>query len=246
MSTVTTAVQTKFEEPGTALVVIAHPDDGEFSVAGTIAGLVKNGWQVVYVVCTDGSRGSNDPLMPPFRMAPIRHHEQFEAARALGVQLVTFLDYEDGTLQPTLELRRDLTRAIRCYRPDIVFCQDPTRSYMLSQYINHPDHRAVAEATLYAVFPSACTRFIFSELLDEGFEPHKVRDVYLYGAMQPDMWVDITENIEAKVNALMAHRSQVGEDREAVGGRLKARSREVGQKYGVEYAEEFKRLTLVR
>ncbi|MBC7261936.1 MAG: PIG-L family deacetylase [Chloroflexi bacterium] len=224
------------------MVITAHPDDAEFTVAGTVARWVKEGWPVVYVICTDGSRGSNDPGMPPERMSPIRHAEQLEAARILGVQTVVFLDYEDGTLQPTLELRRDLTRLIRRYKPDIVICSDPTRYFHRDMYVNHPDHRAAGEAALYAIFPSAVTRFIFPELLEEGLEPHKVGEIYLYGSAEPNIWIDITDTIELKVAALKAHRSQV--DPEYAEIRIREWNGQVGRQYGVSYAEEFRRIIL--
>jgi len=224
------------------MVIIAHPDDAEFTVAGTVACWVKEGAQVVYAVCTDGSRGSNDPQMPPAHMAPIRHAEQLEAARILGAQRVIFLDYEDGTLQPTLQLRHDLTRLIRCHKPDIVICQDSTVHFHRNLYVNHPDHRSAGEAALYAVFPSACTRFIFPELLEEGLEPHKVREIYLFGSSEPDTWVDITDTIELKVAALKAHRSQVNP--EYVDTMLHGWNAEVGRRHGVSYAEEFRRIIL--
>jgi len=227
---------------GTRMVIMAHPDDSEFSVAGTVARWVRGGWQVIYVICTDGSRGSNDPGMSPARIAALRHAEQKEAARILGVQEVVFLDYEDGTLQPTLELRRDLTRLIRRYRPDAVICADPTRYFHRNLYVNHPDHRAAGEAALYAIFPSAVTRFIFSELLEEGLEPHKVQEIYLSGTLEPDTWVDITDTVELKVAALRAHRSQV--DPEYAATRTREWNGELGRKYGVPFAEEFRRIVL--
>lgn len=226
----------------TRMVITAHPDDAEFTVAGTVARWAKEGYAVIYVICTDGSRGSNEPDMPPERMAPIRHAEQLEAARILGVQAVIFLDYEDGTLQPSLELRRDLTRLIRRYKPDIVICSDPTRYFHRDMYVNHPDHRAAGEAALYAIFPSAVTRFIFPELLEEGLEPHKVGEIYLYGSTEPNTWVDITETIELKVAALKAHRSQVDPDYAEI--RIREWNGQVGRQYGVPYAEEFRRIIL--
>ena len=225
----------------TRMAITAHPDDTEFTMAGTAAKWVQEGFQVVYVICTDGSRGSNDPAFPPEKMTPIRHAEQEEAARILGVATVVFLDYEDGTLQPSLELRRDLTRLIRRYRPDIVICGDPT-VYLRNMYINHPDHRAAAEASLHAVFPSACTRFIFRELLDEGLEPHKVSEVYLYGAAEPDTGIDISAVVELKIAALKAHRSQVRPD--YAEARVREWNGELGRRHGVAFAEEFKRIVL--
>jgi len=231
-----------YSQPNTRMVIIAHPDDAEFTVAGTVARWIKEGLRVIYVVCTDGSRGSNAPDMPPERMKPIRHAEQREAARILGVHEVIFLDYEDGTLEPTMELRRSLTRLIRRYKPDVVICQDPTVHFQRNVYINHPDHRAAGEAALYAIFPSACTRFVFSELLEEGLEPHKVGEIYLYGSSEPETWIDITETIELKVAALKAHRSQVNPD--YVDTMVRSWNADVGRRHGVPYAEEFRKIIL--
>ena len=230
-------------EPGTCLVIMAHPDDAEFNVAGTVARWIRDGWRVIYVVCTDGSRGSNDAHMPPSRMKPIRHAEQLKAADILGVHTVVSLDYEDGTLQPTLELRRDLTRLIRRFKPTIVISRDPS-VHFYGDYINHPDHRATGEAALYAVFPSAGTRFIFPELLEEGLEPHRVRELFLYGSPEPDVWVDITETVDLKIAALKAHRSQVRADRAEAW--IRARAGDIGKRFGVAYAEQFNRMILVR
>ncbi len=224
------------------MVITAHPDDAEFTVAGTVGRWIKEGSHVVYVICTDGSRGSNDPQMPPTRMKVIRQAEQHEAARIVGVQTVVFLDYQDGTLQPTLELRRDLTRVVRRHKPDIVICQDPTARFYGNNYVNHPDHRAAGEAALYAVFPSAGTRFVFPELLEEGLEPHQVREIYLYGSPDPNIWVDISETIDLKIAALKAHCSQVNPDH--VDTMLRTWNGEAGRRHGVPYAEEFKRMIL--
>jgi LmbE family N-acetylglucosaminyl deacetylase len=224
------------------MVIVAHPDDAEFTCAGTVARWVMEGHRVIYVICTDGSRGSNDPGRPPEVMAPLRRAEQLEAAGILGVEQVLFLAHEDGTLEPTLELRRELTRLVRRYRPDIVICGDPTRIISRNVYINHPDHRAAAEGAVYAIFPSAVTRYIFPELLDEGLEPHKVREVYLYAPSEANDWVDISNTIDLKAAALKAHRSQVSE--EYVDERLREWNGELGRKHGVAYAEEFRKIVL--
>ncbi len=229
-------------EPTTRMVIVAHPDDAEFTCAGTVARWVKEGHPVIYVICTDGSRGSNDPGMTPEVMAPLRRVEQEEAASILGVREVIFLDHEDGTLEATLGLRRELTRLVRRYTPDIVISGDPTRIISRNVYINHPDHRAAAEGAIYAVFPSAVTRYIFPELLEEGLEPHKVAEVYLYAPNEPDIWVDISETIELKAAALKAHRSQVGP--EYVDQRLKEFNGELGRQHDVAFAEEFRRIVL--
>ncbi len=227
---------------GVRMVIIAHPDDAEFSSAGTIARWTHEGYRVIYVICTDGSRGSNDPDMPPDIITPIRHAEQLEAAGVLGVQEVVFLNHEDGTLEPTLELRRELTRLIRYYRPDIVISGDPTRHFQRNVYINHPDHRAAAEAALYAIFPSAVTRFIFPELLKENLEPHKVSEVFLYGSPESDTCVDISETIHLKIRALQKHCSQVKS--EYADQRTREWNGEIGRKHGCDYGEEYRRLVL--
>ncbi len=228
--------------PATRMVIIAHPDDAEFTCAGTVARWIREGHPVIYVICTDGSRGSNDPGMPPEVMAPIRRAEQLEAARILGVQEVIFLNHEDGTLEHTLELRKELTRLVRRYKPDAVICGDPTRIISRNVYINHPDHRAAAEAAIYAIFPSAVTRYIFPRLLDEGLEPHKVPEVYLYAPSEANDWVDISDTIDLKMTALKAHRSQVAP--EYVDQRIREWNGELGSQYGVAYAEEFRRIIL--
>jgi len=224
------------------MVIVAHPDDAEFTCAGTVARWIREGLDVIYVVCTDGSRGSNEPHMTPERMAPIRRAEQLAAADVLGVKTTIFLDYEDGTLQSTLELRRDLTRLIRLYAPDIVICADPTRYFHHDVYVNHPDHRAAGEAALYAIFPSAVTRFVFPELLDQGLQPHKVQEIYLYGSPEPNIFVDISDTIELKIAALRSHRSQVSSD--YADARLREWNGHLGRQHCVQFAEEFRRIVL--
>ena len=231
------------EQPRRVVVITAHPDDAEFTVAGTVARWAREGQEVIYVICTDGSRGSNDPKIEPVAMAVIRRAEQDAAAQVLGVKEVVYLDYEDGILQPTLALRRDLTRVIRRYRPDVVICSDPTRRFHGDDYLSHPDHRAGGDAALDAVFPSAGTRYIFPELLAEGLEPHDVKEVYVHGHSEPNHWVDITETIEIKIAALQRHNSQVGDWDDLPEG-IRSWAREAGAAQGMAYAESFKRIIL--
>lgn len=225
------------------MVITAHPDDAEFTVAGTVARWTRDGQEVIYVICTDGSRGSNDPKTEPTALSVIRKAEQDAAARALGVKEVIYLDYEDGILEPTLALRRDLTRAIRRYRPDVVMCSDPTMRYYGNDYLNHPDHRAAGDAALDAVFPSAGTRYIFPELLAEGLEPHDVKEVYIHGHSTPNHWIDISETVEIKIEALRRHESQVG-GWEGLAEGIRAWAKEAGAGQGMAYAESFKRIIL--
>ena len=162
---------------------MAHPDDIEFGTGGQVARWTDAGHRVVYCLVTDGGAGSNETNVDHADLVARRQQEQLKAADIVGVDDVRFLGYADGTLQPTLELRRDLTRIIRELKPYRVLIMDPTRccfsATSRSDYINHPDHRAAGEAALYAVFPSAETRPIFPELLDEGYEPHHVSELYL-------------------------------------------------------------------
>jgi len=227
---------------GTRLVIVAHPDDAEFTCAGTVARWVQEGFRVVYAICTDGSRGSNAPELSPEVVAEVRTEEQLAAARILGVSEIVFLNHEDGTLEPTLALRRELTKLVRKYRPDVVVCGDPTRYFYRNVYVNHPDHRAAAEAAIYAIFPSAVTRYVFPELLDEGLQPHKVSEIYLYGAAESDTWIDISETVHLKAAALKAHRSQVEPD--YADQRVREWNGELGRQHGVGYAEEFRRIIL--
>lgn len=231
------------EETERVMVITAHPDDAEFTVAGTVARWAQGGKTIIYVICTDGSRGSNDPQVKPERMVAIRKSEQEAAARLLGVEEIVYLGYEDGTLEPTLALRRDLTRVIRRYRPDIVVCPDPTVRYYGDGYLNHPDHRAAGDAALDAVFPSARTRYIFPELLDEGLEPHKVQAVLIRGSPSPNFWVDISDTIELKIAALKKHESQVSHI-QGLEEWIRARAQQEASGQDMAYAESFKRIIL--
>ncbi len=225
------------------MVIEAHPDDAEFTVAGTVAKWAQEGKAVIYVICTDGSRGTNDPQVKPESLVAIRKGEQEAAARLLGVEEIVYLGYEDGTLQPTLALRRDLTRVIRRYRPDIVICSDPTVRYYGDGYLNHPDHRSAGDAALDAVFPSASTRYIFPELLDEGLEPHQVQAVYIRGSLSPNFWVDISNIIELKIAALKKHESQVSHIQGLEEG-IRAWAQEEATGQDMTYAESFKCIIL--
>jgi LmbE family N-acetylglucosaminyl deacetylase len=190
-----------------ALVVAAHPDDSEFGVAGTAALWARDGWDVYYLVCSDGSKGSEDPEMTPDRLVPIRREEQRAAAAVLGVKDVFFLDHVDGELAYTPELARDVVRAIRTIKPHSVFTSDPNQ-IVRNTFINHPDHRCVGTVTLDAVYPMARNRPTFPDLLDEGLEPFSVKEVYLWSASDVNYKVDISEVIELKLEALKRHVSQ--------------------------------------
>jgi LmbE family N-acetylglucosaminyl deacetylase len=231
--------------PARVLSIHAHPDDQEFTVGGTLAKWARAGSVIVTVCVTSGSGGSNRSTPPDLTremLGPLREVEQRNACRVLGIPEVVFLGYEDGTLEATIALRRDLTRVIRRYRPDAVVCGDPTLRYYGSTYLNHPDHRAAADAALDAVFPSAGTRLIFPELLGEGLEPHEVREVYIHGSDRADTFVDIGATLDVKLAALREHRSQLGEwDPKPF---LVDWAREQGRKRRLAAAEAYRRMVL--
>jgi LmbE family N-acetylglucosaminyl deacetylase len=227
--------------PASAMVIVAHPDDAEFMVAGTVAKWCAEGAAVTYVIVTKGDKGSDDPAMTPSRLTAIREAEQRAAGGILGVQNFVFMGYEDGYLQHTLALREDLTRLIRIHRPQVVVCFDPTNRFLGDNYVNHPDHRASGDAAIDAVFPSARDRLTFPALLADGLEPHKVAELWLGGSAQPNVWVDIGETLSLKQQALAAHPSQLGPEIQEFALEM-GRGSAIGQPF--EFAESFRRIVL--
>jgi LmbE family N-acetylglucosaminyl deacetylase len=226
-----------------ALIIAAHPDDIEFVVAGTAAKWARAGTVVGYVLATSGDAGSHVPGITREEVARIREREQRAAAKIAGVDEVVFLGYHDGEVEPTLALRRDLVREIRRFRPDTVICYDPSRLLVGDRYINHPDHRAVGQAALDAIAPAAAMPLVFPELLEEGLEPHRVKEVLVASSPEADTWIDITETIDVKIEALRQHVSQFpdGWDPEEM---LRGWAEESGEKIGVPYAEAYRRIVL--
>jgi LmbE family N-acetylglucosaminyl deacetylase len=219
------------------LAIFAHPDDPDFIAGGTLVRWADEGKQIALCIVTDGGAGSNLPDADLAALVQTRQAEQRAASAVQGLEDLYFLGYKDGTLQPTIELRRELTRLIRQLKPDIVMLMDPTAVYYGDNYINHPDHRAAGEAALYAVFPSAQTRPIFPELLAEGFEPHTVRELYIAGSMTPNMYVDISTTLERKIAALLHHQTQVGAD---IATEMRSWAAESGKAVGMAAAETFR------
>jgi LmbE family N-acetylglucosaminyl deacetylase len=232
--------------PARVMSIHAHPDDQEFTVAGTLAKWARAGSEIVTVCITKGDAGSNDttPLeMTKEKLTRIRIEEQNNACKVLGVKEVILLDYHDGTLQPTIDLRRDLTRLIRKYKPDVVVCGDPTVRFYGDSYMNHPDHRVAADVALDAVFPAAVTRFIFPELLTEGYEPHAVKQVFIHGSEKPTTFIDIASSLDVKIAALKEHKSQIGDW--DPGEMMKEWAKDEGKEKGLEAAEAFRVMVLV-
>jgi LmbE family N-acetylglucosaminyl deacetylase len=226
------------DQPERVLVVMAHPDDADFTAAGSVALWAGQGADCVYLLCTDGNKGSDDPAMTPERLAPIRRAEQRAALARLGGRDVWCLGYEDGVLEPSLALRRAIAAAICRFRPDVVVCQDPTTYFFGSEYVNHPDHRAAGEAALAAVFPTARNRLIFPDLFRDGLEPWAVSAIYLVASQQADTWIDVTTTFEQKLAALAEHKSQFTIDQ--VEPFVRRWGAENGQTLGVPYAEAFR------
>jgi LmbE family N-acetylglucosaminyl deacetylase len=224
------------------MVVVAHADDAEWGCSGTVAKWCAEGWEVVYVLCTDGSKGSDNPELTSEELAKMRKQEQLNAAKVLGLRDVVFLDYEDAMLQPTLELRRDIAREIRRYRPDVLICMNPVRRLAENSYVGHPDHLASGEAALSAVFPTARDRLTFPELLKEGLEPHKVREVWVMEHEEANQYVDVTAYIDTAIAALKEHKSQVTE--EEADKYMKSWRSRIGERVGFKYAESFKRFQI--
>jgi len=195
-------------ERADVLVITPHPDDAEFGVAGTVVNMVRQGKRVVYTVCTDGSKGTDDPQVDPKKLIAIREKEQLAAAEILGVSEVNFLRYEDQNIEDTPEFRKDIVRQIRIYRPELVITSDPYR-----RYIWHRDHRIVGRVVLDAVFPYARDIWAYPDLKEEGIEPHKVCEVWLWASEDSDINLrsDITDTYDIKLKALRCHKSQIKE-----------------------------------
>jgi len=228
-------------ESRTVLVVTPHPDDAEGGAGGTIARWANEGRNVVLVVCTNGDKGTSDRSLAPEELARTREKEQLDAAKVLGISHVEFLRLPDQGLEDSSEFREKLVRQIRVHRPYTVITVDPDRPY-----IRHRDHYMTGRVTLDAVFPYARDHLAFPEHLEEGLEPHKVREVYLWGSPDPDTYVDTTDTFETKIKALHRHVSQVGEPTEDRRERTEQRYREAGKAIGVKFAERFRRIELFR
>ncbi|CAI8008027.1 Diacetylchitobiose deacetylase [Geodia barretti] len=220
------------------MLVIPHPDDAEGGVGGTVAKWVAEGTEVVFVLCTNGDKGTSDPEMTTEKLGAIREKEQAAAAECLGVKEVIYLRYGDGELDDTAKFRGELVRAIRKHRPDVVFCTDPFRQ----TFYLHRDHRISGQVTLDAVFPYARDFLHYNEHIQEGLETHKVGDILMWGTEHPDTFIDITDTIDNKINALKKHASQVAGSGRDVDRFVKVNAQNQGQMANMPYAEGFKRI----
>lgn len=195
------------------LVVMAHPDDCDFGAGGTIAQWTAQGIHVSYCIITNGDQGGEESGIPLEQMAAVRQKEQRDAGKALGVNDITYLNYRDGWLAPSMELRKDIVKAIRIAKPDRMVVQSPERNYE-RVFASHPDHLAAGETAVQAVYPDARNPFAFTDLKEAGFEPWRVREVWMTGSPNPNHFVDITETFPKKIAALHAHVSQTAHNKE--------------------------------
>jgi LmbE family N-acetylglucosaminyl deacetylase len=227
-------------KPAQVLVVAPHPDDAEFGVAGTVARWTREGKDVVYVVCTSGDKGTSDVNMKPEELAKIREQEQQAAAKVLGVREVVFLRHPDQGLEDTSEFRKEIVRLIRKYKPEMVATADPYRKYMW-----HRDHRITGQVVLDAIFPYARDYHAYPDLIQEGFLPHKVREVLLWGTEDPNYRSNITDTFDTKLAALSCHKSQVGDNpTHGLAERLRERARMMARGENYELAEAFHRVEI--
>lgn len=228
------------EEWDTYMWVVAHPDDLEFSSAGTVKKLINAGKKCVLVQVTSGDRGTGDRSFTRETLMATRERELKEAAHRLGLTEVVFLHEGDGHVMPDINLREKIVRQIRIHKPDVVVTHDPFRPYAM-----HPDHRGVGQATHDSVYPTARDHLYFPEHLEEGIEPHKTAEIWYFGSESPDIYIDITDTFDDKIHALKAHESQVGmrPDLEQL---LRERSAEIAKDQPFELAEAFKSVRMMR
>lgn len=225
------------------MAIVAHPDDIEFGCAGTLARWAKAGAHIIYVLCTSGDVGIDQPGMTREKATEIRETESRQAAETAGVHDIVFLREPDGLLQATLELRKKLVREIRRFQPEVVVCSDPTVVWAGDDYINHPDHRAAALAAIDATFPAAGQPNLFQELEEEGLKAHKVRKVYVTAWGEGNLYVNIEETIDIKIAALRTHKSQMKDwDPEPM---IREWAAEAAKGKEMAYAESFRVVTLV-
>jgi LmbE family N-acetylglucosaminyl deacetylase len=228
---------TQSTESKRALVIGAHPDDNEFGAGGTTAKLAAQGWEVIFIIATNGNKGSHDPGMSPYQLSQAREREQSAAAEVLGVKRVIFLRNNDGELEPTPALRAEIALYIRHFKPHSVFTHDPWKHYML-----HPDHRAVGFATIEGIV-SARDHLFMPGLGQIGITVWRPEALFLWGPEQPDHFEDVSDFVDRKIAALIEHHTQLDEHQEWQ-ERVRQRMIELGQQHGFAAAEAFKKITL--
>jgi LmbE family N-acetylglucosaminyl deacetylase len=221
------------------LVIAPHPDDPEFAIGGTVAKLAREGKKIIYVICTNGDKGTSDRSIKPEDLAKTRQQEELAAAEVLGVSEVVFLGYPDQGIEDTSDFRKELVRQIRKFKPVVVASADPYRRYMW-----HRDHRITGQVALDAVFPYARDHLAYPDLLAEGFEPHKAREMWFWASDDPNLRMDITDTFATKLAALRCHKSQVGDVPPEMENRLRDWAKENAKGEKFELAEAFHRVEM--
>ena len=201
-----------WDKPQKILVLLAHPDDPEFFCGATLARWAKAGHEIVYCLITCGDKGTNDPSITREALCGIRVEEQKAAAAVIGAKKVRFLGYPDGYVVPDLGLRKEITRVVRQGKTGYRRYLRPNHAYFFGTRLNHPDHRAAGQVVLDAIFPAVGNPMYFEDLrIEEGLEPHQVREVWVSLTLEPNVTLDVTADWETKINALYEHKSQIGE-----------------------------------
>lgn len=221
------------------LVIMAHPDDPDFSCAGTATQMARQGIEVTYMILTNGDKGNHNPLITRNQLILMRKEEQRAAAALCGVKSVLFMDEEDGFLRPTFELRKRVCREIRRIRPQLIICPSPERYLVGDGYINHPDHRNAGLVALEAIFPAADNPMFYPDMANEGYLPHKISQLYVTGHDEATVEVDVSADVETKISAILAHKSQF-EKPEEVERWMRERWGEVQEDGTRRYFERFK------
>jgi len=233
-----------WESPQNILVILAHPDDPEFFCGATLAKWAHAGHHITYQLLTCGDKGFNDSTtltnMTPEALCTIRYEEQCAAAKVIGAEAVHFMNQPDGYLVPDISLRREVTRVIRKYKPDILVTCDP-QTLFATYGINHPDHRAAGQVVLDAVFPAAGSPVFFPELLEEGFEPHMPKEIWCSLTNQPTIAMDVTDTWQNKLEAILEHKSQIVDEAKFL-ERMKSRHTEDSTDENPRYEEKFRRI----
>lgn len=222
-----------------ALVIMAHPDDPDFTCSGTAIKMVQQGIEVSYMILTNGDKGNHNPEITRNQLIAMRKIEQRNAAELCGVDEVLFMGEEDGFLRPTRDIRERVTREIRRIRPELIICPDPDRYLVGGGYINHPDHRNAGLVALEAIFPAADNPMFYPEMADEGYLPHKISYLYVIGHADATAKVDITDVIDTKIAAILCHKTQIANPEEAP-TRWRERWGEEQEDGSMRYFEQFK------
>ena len=232
-------IPVEWDDVHRVLVILAHPDDPDFTCGGTAILMARAGIEITYMILTNGDKGNHNPEITRNQLIAIRKLEQRAAADLCGVKHVLFMGEEDGFLRSTRELRERVTREIRRIRPELIIITDPNRYFSGDNYINHPDHRNAGLVALDAIFPAADNPMFYPEMTDEGYLPHKISQLYVHGHPAPNVRIDITDLVQTKIDAILCHKSQFSEPPEAV-RRWMERWGEEQEDGSLKYYEHFK------